>query len=51
MALFESYERRINQIIPVLQKYGMNSIEDAKAVCDEKGIDPYTIKRNSTNLF
>ena len=23
MALFESYERRINQIQPVLEKYGM----------------------------
>ncbi|SKA92519.1 GGGtGRT protein [Caloramator quimbayensis] len=43
MALFEGYERRINQIIPVLNKYGMNSIEEAKAVCDEKGIDVYNI--------
>jgi hypothetical protein len=43
MALFESYERRINQIIPVLQKYGMNSVEEAKQVCDEKGIDVQTI--------
>ncbi|MDP4177959.1 MAG: GGGtGRT protein [Bacillota bacterium] len=43
MALFESYERRIDQIIPVLKKYGMNSIEEAKAVCDEKGIDAYNI--------
>ena len=39
MALFESYERRINQITPVLQQYGMETLEDAKAVCDEKGID------------
>ena len=46
MALFESYERRINQIIPVLQKYGMNSIEEAKAVCEEIGIDPYTITKD-----
>ncbi|MDT8715238.1 GGGtGRT protein [Clostridium sp. 19966] len=43
MALFESYERRINQIIPALQKYGINSIEEAKAVCDEKGIDVYNM--------
>ena len=40
MALFESYERRINQITPVLEKYGMKTLEDAKAVCTEKGIDP-----------
>jgi len=45
MALFESYERRINQIIPVLNKYGMESLEDAKACCDEKGINVYEIVR------
>lgn len=39
MALFESYERRVNQILPLLKKYGINSIEDAKKVCDEKGVD------------
>jgi len=39
MALFESYERRINQILPVLKKYGINSIEEAKKVCDDKGVD------------
>jgi len=45
MALFESYERRIDQIIPVLHKYGMKSLEEAKDVCDEKGIDVYGIVR------
>jgi hypothetical protein len=39
MALFESYERRINQILPVLKKYGINSIEEAKKICDDKGVD------------
>lgn len=39
MPLFESYERRIDQIIPVLEKYGMKSLEEAEAVCKEKGID------------
>ncbi|AAK80513.1 hypothetical protein BJV85_001326 [Clostridium acetobutylicum] len=43
MALFESYERRVDQILPVLKKYGINSIEEAKAVCDEKGVDAYNI--------
>lgn len=43
MPLFESYERRIDQIIPVLEKYGMKSIEDAEAVCKEKGIDVYNL--------
>ena len=43
MPLFESYERRINQITPVLEKYGMNSIEDAKQLCSDKGIDVHAI--------
>ena len=41
MALFESYERRIEKINAVLAQYGIKSIEEAKAICDEKGIDPY----------
>ena len=41
MALFESYERRIEKINAVLAQYGIQSIEEAKAICDEKGIDPY----------
>ncbi|MBQ5844721.1 MAG: GGGtGRT protein [Alistipes sp.] len=43
MALFESYERRIDKINAVLAQYGINGIEDAKAICDAKGIDPYTM--------
>ena len=39
--LFESYERRIDHINEVLAQYGLNGIEDAKAICDAKGIDPY----------
>ena len=39
MALFESYERRINQILPALKKYGINSVEEAKKVCDDAGVD------------
>jgi hypothetical protein len=41
--LFESYERRIAQIEKALQKNGMKSIDEAKAVCDAKGLDPYAI--------
>ena len=43
MALFESYERRIDNINAVLNANGIASIEEAKAICDEKGIDPYAI--------
>ncbi len=46
MPLFESYERRINQINAALNKYGIASIEEAKAICDEKGIDVYNIVKN-----
>ena len=41
MALFESYERRIDKINAVLAQYGIASIEEAKAICEEKGLDPY----------
>ena len=47
MPLFESYERRINQITPVLEKYGMKTLEDAKATCESIGIDPYTIVKET----
>ncbi|WP_300385037.1 GGGtGRT protein [Clostridium sp.] len=50
MPLFESYERRIDQIIPVLKKYGMTKIEDAKTICDEKGIDVYEIVRSTQTI-
>lgn len=43
MALFESYERRIDKINAALKEYGIASIEDAKKICDDKGIDPYTM--------
>ena len=41
MALFESYERRADKITKVLNGYGISSIEDAKKVCDDAGIDVY----------
>ena len=47
MALFENYDRRIAQISAALGKYGIKSIEDAKAVCDAKGIDPYKIAKET----
>ncbi len=43
MALFESYDRRINQINAALNQYGIKDIDEAKAICDAKGIDPYKI--------
>jgi len=39
MPLFEGYERRIDKINEAIKEYGIASIEDAKKICDEKGID------------
>ena len=38
---FESQSRRIDNILKVLNGYGIVSIEEAEAICDAKGIDPY----------
>ena len=35
MALFESYERRINQIQPVMDKYGIKDFDDARKINPE----------------
>ena len=43
MALFESYERRVDKINAVLAEYGINSIEECREICKEKGFDPYEI--------
>ena len=41
MALFESYERRIDKINAALNANGIKDIEEAKALCDGIGINPY----------
>ena len=43
MALFESYDRREKQILEVIKKYGINSIEECADICKAKGFDPYKI--------
>ena len=40
---FESYERRINQIKPVMEKYGIKDFEDALKICTDKGFNPVEI--------
>ena len=40
---FENYERRIDQIKPVMEKYGIKDFEDALNICKEKGFNPYEI--------
>ena len=43
MALFESYERRIEKINSVLSQYGISSVEECREICKAKGFDPYEI--------
>ena len=46
MALFESYERRIDKINGVLAQYGLSSVEECREICQAKGFDPYEITKN-----
>jgi hypothetical protein len=46
MPLFESYDRRITQITKVLNSHGISSIEEAKKICDDKGVDVYKIVKD-----
>ena len=41
MALFESYERRIDKINEVLAGYGISSIEEAQQITKDAGLDVY----------
>ncbi|MCR4926135.1 MAG: GGGtGRT protein [Clostridiales bacterium] len=41
MALFESYERRIDKINSVLKEYGISSIEEAEKITKDAGLNVY----------
>ena len=41
MALFESYERRIDKINEVLNSYGIASLEEAEKITKNAGLDVY----------
>ncbi|MBR6479993.1 MAG: GGGtGRT protein [Clostridia bacterium] len=47
MALFESYERRVDKINGVLKEYGISSIEECKEITLSKGIDIDKIVRET----
>ncbi|MBR4858224.1 MAG: GGGtGRT protein, partial [Clostridia bacterium] len=47
MALFESYERRIDQINACLKEYGISSIEECKEITLAKGVDCDKIVRET----
>ena len=50
MALFESYERRIDKINGVLAEYGIASLEESKEICNNAGFDPYSIVKSIQSI-
>ena len=48
---FESYERRIDQIKPVMEKYGIKDFEDALEICKSKGFNPYDMVKENRRGF
>jgi len=46
MALFESYERRIKQINETLNKFGIKDLDEAKEICEKKGVDAAKIVKD-----
>ena len=49
MALFESYERRIDKINSVLSSYGIASLEEAEKITKDAGLDVYGIYSRCSN--
>ena len=47
MALFESYERRVNKINSCIKEYGISSIEECKEICLAHGVDCDQIVRGT----
>ena len=48
--LFESYDRRIKQIDEACKQYGIKDLEEARALCQAKGFDPYEICTSIQNI-
>ncbi|MBI9103564.1 MAG: GGGtGRT protein [Spirochaetales bacterium] len=46
MALFEGYDRRIKQIDALCAQHGIKNIEEARSICEEKGVDAYQIVKD-----
>ena len=46
MELFENYDVRIKQIKPIMDKYGIKSLEDARKICTDRGFDPYLMTKS-----
>ena len=50
MALFESYERRIDKINAVLNSYGIASIEEAEKITKDAGLNTIRSKAFSRSV-
>ena len=52
MALFESYERRIDKINSVLNSYGIASLEEAEKITKDPRLGVYDeVKKSQTICF
>ena len=45
MALFQNYEQRIGAVEAFLKGYGISSLDEAKKICEDAGIDAFAIVR------
>ena len=50
MISFESYERRIGNVNAVLAAHGIQSLEEAKAICDTYGLDLISIAKSIQSI-
>ena len=48
---FESQDRRIKQIIAALNENGIKDIEEANAICEAAGLDPYKTCEETHNVI
>lgn len=47
MNLFENYDRRINKINNVLEKYDLSSLNECENICESRNIQPYKIVKDT----
>ena len=47
---FENYERRIEQIKPVMKKYGIKDFDDALKICTDLGFNPFEITKGIQSI-
>ncbi len=47
---FESYERRIDQVLAALKENGIESIEEANEICEKASVDPYQMCEDTQRI-